>query len=311
MINNPGSAIDFSDSVPITRKINGHALSSDITLTAADVGALSTSGTAASATKLVTSRTIRTNLGSTATVSFDGTANITPGVTGTLSLANGGTGSTTRTGALSNLGAVDAQDPFMWRTVDFVRPEGKDSPITIASSTSNTTFNVGYLRNAVSGTSTKFTYKVKLPYPIYTNLYTYQFIIECWGNVSKSNILLYKTLDSISSMGALNLVGNTQSASDASSSLYWPHYQKMELFVSAISNWMLFTRTGKIFKNNSDTATEYNNDVGKTDFTTTQGTANYIGISIGTKYSSGTTNMNPWYTYGCRVSYRAFINSVR
>ena len=50
-------------------------------------------GTAASATKLATARTIRTNLSSTKAASFNGTANITPGVTGVLPVANGGTGS--------------------------------------------------------------------------------------------------------------------------------------------------------------------------------------------------------------------------
>lgn len=73
--------------------------------TAADVGALAAGGTAAAATKLATSRTIRTNLASTSTASFNGTANVTPGVTGTLGIANGGTGSTTAAVALANLGA--------------------------------------------------------------------------------------------------------------------------------------------------------------------------------------------------------------
>jgi hypothetical protein len=52
---------------------------------------------------LANSRTIRTNLGSTATASFNGTANITPGVTGTLPLANGGLGATTASGGRSTL----------------------------------------------------------------------------------------------------------------------------------------------------------------------------------------------------------------
>lgn len=52
-------------------------------------------GTAASATKLATARTIRTNLSSTSAASFNGSANITPGVTGILPVANGGTGSST------------------------------------------------------------------------------------------------------------------------------------------------------------------------------------------------------------------------
>lgn len=75
-------------------------------ITPSSIGALASGGTAASATKLETSRTIQTNLGSTSTASFNGTANITPGVTGTLGIANGGTGSTTASGALNNLGAA-------------------------------------------------------------------------------------------------------------------------------------------------------------------------------------------------------------
>lgn len=65
-------------------------------------------GNAASATKLATARTLRTNLASTSTVSFNGTANVTPGVTGTLPIANGGTGATSAASALSALGAAAA-----------------------------------------------------------------------------------------------------------------------------------------------------------------------------------------------------------
>ncbi len=55
-------------------------------------GKLASTGTATKATKLATARTVRTNLASTATASFDGSANITPGVTGILPVGNGGTG---------------------------------------------------------------------------------------------------------------------------------------------------------------------------------------------------------------------------
>ena len=55
------------------------------------------------ADKLSTARTIQTDLASTSSASFDGTANITPGVTGTLPVANGGTGATTPAGAQFNL----------------------------------------------------------------------------------------------------------------------------------------------------------------------------------------------------------------
>ena len=65
----------------------------------------SCTGNAATATKLATTRTIRTNLASTSAASFDGSANIAPGVTGTLPIANGGTGATNASAARNNLGA--------------------------------------------------------------------------------------------------------------------------------------------------------------------------------------------------------------
>lgn len=56
----------------------------------------STTGSAAS---LTTGRTVQTNLASTSAATFDGTANITPGVTGVLPVANGGSGRNTGTTA--------------------------------------------------------------------------------------------------------------------------------------------------------------------------------------------------------------------
>jgi len=66
----------------------------------------SVTGNAGTATKLQTARTIRTNLAATTSADFDGSANIAPGVTGTLPIGNGGTGATTASAALTNLGAV-------------------------------------------------------------------------------------------------------------------------------------------------------------------------------------------------------------
>ena len=54
--------------------------------------AVNVNGNAASATKLQTARTIQTNLASTVAASFNGTANASPGVTGVLPVAHGGTG---------------------------------------------------------------------------------------------------------------------------------------------------------------------------------------------------------------------------
>lgn len=75
-------------------------------LTNALNGKLSTTGTAAAASKLATGRTFRTNLSSTEAVSFDGSANNVHGVTGTLGIANGGTGATTAAAARTALGAA-------------------------------------------------------------------------------------------------------------------------------------------------------------------------------------------------------------
>ena len=58
-------------------------------------GSASAGGSANTAVKLATARTLRTKLNSTATASFDGSANVTPGVEGTLPVANGGSGATT------------------------------------------------------------------------------------------------------------------------------------------------------------------------------------------------------------------------
>ena len=61
-------------------------------------------GNAQSATKLETPRTIQVDLEKSDGASFDGTEDVTPGVTGVLPIENGGTGANTPTGVLKNLG---------------------------------------------------------------------------------------------------------------------------------------------------------------------------------------------------------------
>ena len=68
-----------------------------------------TVSTVAAANKLATARTIRTNLSSTSTASFDGSANITPGITGILAVSHGGTGASSASTARTNLGAAAAE----------------------------------------------------------------------------------------------------------------------------------------------------------------------------------------------------------
>jgi hypothetical protein len=68
---------------------------------------LNADANAVSATKLLNSRNFRTNLGDTSTAGFDGSADCNPGVTGTLAVANGGTGQTTLAKARNAMGLGD------------------------------------------------------------------------------------------------------------------------------------------------------------------------------------------------------------
>ena len=74
-------------------------------------------GNANTATKLATARTITANLASSTAGSFDGSANITVGVTGTLPIANGGTGATTAAAARTALGCAPA---YTYSTTDLI-----------------------------------------------------------------------------------------------------------------------------------------------------------------------------------------------
>lgn len=69
-------------------------------------------GNANTATKLETARTITANLASGTAGSFDGSANVTVGVTGTLPIANGGTGLTSAPSMLVNLASTTATSPL-------------------------------------------------------------------------------------------------------------------------------------------------------------------------------------------------------
>lgn len=66
-------------------------------------GAVSLATKATSADSLTNSRTIQTNLASTSSASFNGTSNITPGVSGVLPVGNGGTGTTSYSSLASTL----------------------------------------------------------------------------------------------------------------------------------------------------------------------------------------------------------------
>lgn len=93
------------NSTTITAK---NTIAEEVPEGATQATAMTFSGNAATATKLAASKTVQVNLASTSAADFDGSANITPGVTGILPIANGGTGAATAEEALTALGAAAA-----------------------------------------------------------------------------------------------------------------------------------------------------------------------------------------------------------
>ena len=88
----------------------------------ATINASTYTGNSATATKLATARTITANLASSTAGSFNGSANITVGVTGTLPIANGGTGATTAAAARTALGCAPA---YTYSTTDLTAGSSK------------------------------------------------------------------------------------------------------------------------------------------------------------------------------------------
>lgn len=98
-----GTAIDGTmTQSAITTALNGKAASSH---THSYAGSSSAGGAANSATKLATARKLKVNLAGANAQSFDGSADVQSiGVSGTLAISNGGTGTTSANGIRTNIG---------------------------------------------------------------------------------------------------------------------------------------------------------------------------------------------------------------
>ncbi|NBW20037.1 MAG: hypothetical protein EBR82_69910 [Caulobacteraceae bacterium] len=124
---------------------------------ASDVPTLNQSTTGSAAT-LTTSRTFQTNLASTSTASFNGSANVTPGVTGTLPVANGGTNASTFTAGsvvFAGNGGTYTQDNsnLFWNDTDNRLGIGTSSPterLTINAAAASTSTNYQFKNISVT-----------------------------------------------------------------------------------------------------------------------------------------------------------------
>lgn len=134
-----GTAYDlstFATESTVTNVLNG-------TTSGTFTGSLS--GNATTATTLANSRSVRTNLASTSAASFNGSANISPGVTGILPVSNGGTGAS----SLSSITVGNASTANKATSADYATSAGS---ATSSVSSSYSSYPEGFTDRTTSAT---------------------------------------------------------------------------------------------------------------------------------------------------------------
>ena len=171
---------------------------------------LGKSANAASATKLATTRTIRTKLDSTSTANFDGSSNVTPGVTGTLPIGNGGTGGTTAAAALDNLLTGTASKNFKISKTTSTYLAGNKGEAIINSTAEAGSYTMLAKMNSTNGYFTTGTYQDK-----YLLQYTVKTTVDAETNSVTKSVNLLDESGNTSFPGTVAASGFTGNASSA------------------------------------------------------------------------------------------------
>lgn len=184
------------NAVPASRKINNKALTADISLTAADIGALASGATATAASKVTSNLTIKLNSGTTEGTNlftFNGssakTINITPENIAALPAAGGTiTGNLTVNGNIS----IGTRSPAIKLTVDgfnYIKGNASSSVAFCLSETTNQANTTMYINSTGANPGASDTYSLGSSSLKWKNIYATTFTGALSGNASSATTL--------------------------------------------------------------------------------------------------------------------------